>query len=99
MIERTDEEIVEHLKEWDEYGVYSCNDTIEIIRDKGRVIIKLSATYEAPVQPTYQFLKYIDGFFGTSNININNEFALTGCCTCDYGSSYGFDLIISNEDQ
>jgi hypothetical protein len=33
-------------------------------------------------------------FFDTKNINDDEKFSNGGCETCDWGSSYGFELVV-----
>lgn len=49
--------------------------------------IKYAAMYEAPML-TIAMLKQLSTLFNTDNIDVNN-YAMGGCDTCDWGSSYG----------
>lgn len=73
---------------------YNVPDSIDVeIMDNGRVLITMSSMYEAPSLSYYQ-LKGLAEFFETEHIMDFDKFSYTGCETCDYGSSYGFTLMI-----
>lgn len=53
--------------------------TIECVRDYNTIEL------------TFGHLKEVSEFFGTDSINVEPE-ENSGCETCDYGSSYGFNM-------
>lgn len=70
---------------------------IEVVEnDPNRIQIKIECMYGAPTF-NLPLLMELAEFFGTKNINDDDSFALSGCETCDYGSSYGFTLTIRPE--
>lgn len=60
------------------------------------VWITVKCMYEAP-PINLNVLMQLAEFFGTRNINDDERFARPGCDTCDYGSTYGFTLIVRPE--
>lgn len=42
--------------------------------------------------PSYKHLKMFEDEFKSNNIDKYDDISITGCETCDYGSSYGFAL-------
>ena len=73
--------------------------TIGSIRVRGLVINGDSVEFEysgggsAP-DINYGFLKDLSEYFGTDNINIENDICVSGCETCDWGSEYGYTFYI-----
>lgn len=67
---------------------------IEVVkRQDGSVSIRVEAMYEAP-ELSFAKLAALSEFFETKNINDDERFSGSGCETCDYGSSYGFELVV-----
>ncbi len=54
--------------------------------------IKIAAMYRSP-KINFPSLKKLSDIFGTDNIDVD-DFEHRGCETCDYGSSYGHDIVI-----
>lgn len=71
---------------------------IKVVTNNNFIFIKVGAMYESPEPEggVVGFLIELSEFFGTENINIDN-FAHSGCESCDWGSEYGFELIIKPE--
>lgn len=44
----------------------------------------------------FNLLKKISEFFGTEDIDVDNDIAITGCETCDYNSEYGHTVYVRN---
>jgi len=90
MIERTEEEIVQFIKE-----IYKEDvpDEITVSKEKDHVEITIADMYSSP-ELSFSTLLKISEFFGTQNINDDDRFSEFGCDTCDYGSSYGFTLTV-----
>jgi len=42
----------------------------------------------------YSFLKSLSEYFGTDNINIENDICVPGCDTCGWGSENGYTFYI-----
>ena len=88
---RTKKQIEKKVKEiWTDEG--SVDTEISVKKD--RVDITLSSMYSPPGL-SFANLKALSEFFETDNINDADGFASPGCDTCDYGSSYGFTLVIT----
>jgi hypothetical protein len=77
-----------YIMGWEREG---CIQVITNTPDK--VEIEITCMYEAP-SPTLPALVKLADFFGTMNINDAAAFANGGCETCDYGSSYGYTLVV-----
>ena len=60
--------------------------------DQGEVRVSISSMYEAPGL-TFAQLMALAEWFDTKDI-ADERFHSGGCETCDYGSDYGFELII-----
>lgn len=58
------------------------------------VVIKISSMYEPP-RLSFAILKQLSDFFGSDNI-ADSRFSHSGCDSCDYGSDYGFELVIKS---
>jgi len=87
----------EHAKHC--YAGWKSRGCIEVKENTSeRVRVTISCMYEAP-SPTLDVLMQLAAFFGTKNINDDNRFASIGCETCDYGSSYGYTLIVRPESS
>jgi len=90
----TKEEIIEKAKEiWSKDSRWPRTlDTIEV-EFKGDIVhLTLGSMYEAPGLDLEKLLK-LSEFFGTQRIR-DERYAYGGCDSCDYGSDYGFTLII-----
>ena len=72
---------------------YDDPSEVVVSVDDDEVRIKMSSMYQA-ASLSFAHLKKLSNFFGTDNINDEDKFAREGCETCDYGSSYGFTLVI-----
>ena len=58
------------------------------------LFITIGNQYEAP-QVTFANLLKLSEYFGTTVIDVD-DYANSGCETCDYGSDYGHDITIKN---
>lgn len=66
------------------------------IRQNGSDIwIEVGAMYRAPLILSLPNLIRLGKFFDTEDI-VFESFSRSGCDTCDHGSSYGYDITISN---
>ena len=71
--------------------------TIEIAENNaGWIFLTVSQMYESPGL-SFANLMELSEFFETKAINDERQFNQDGCETCDYGSSYGFVLLIKPE--
>jgi len=68
-------------------------DTIKVSIGLEAVSIELSSMYSAPGL-NFAKLKALSDFFETDHIDDEERFSNGGCESCDYGSNYGFTLII-----
>lgn len=59
---------------------------ISKLSDKYR--FEIGAMYESPITINFAKLKEFSDLFGTVKIDVD-DYANSGCETCDYGSSYG----------
>ena len=93
----TDEQIIEKVKEvWaDEYSSYK-KPNVKVAQKPGEVHIRIWKMYEAPGLNLPRLMALAD-FFGSKNINDDYRFSHGGCETFDYGSAYGFELVVRPE--
>lgn len=68
-------------------------DDVEITEDEEGIKLKVSSMYRPP-SLSFDILSKLSEMFGTININDDDRFGEGGCESCDYGSVYGFTLII-----
>lgn len=73
---------------------YSFNIEISFKQDK--ISITLERQYERTWSLNSIRMFALSELFGTVDISVENEFAEPGCPTCDWGSSYGFDIVVRN---
>lgn len=92
----TNKEIKCKVKEIFKFQTYS-DPEIEIKANKSYIDIEISQEYTRPTL-SFKQLNELAKFFDTLNIETESEFSNSGCDTCDYGSSYGFVLRISDGD-
>lgn len=95
---RTDEEILAKLEE-----VFQCDridqPKFEITRRADDAIeLQIGKMYDAP-NLSFERLDAVARFFDTKNVETESEFSHGGCETCDYGSEYGFILLVRNGDS
>lgn len=91
MIKRTNEEILAKMEQmWPEA---KCR--VQWNQDDS-VSISAAKMYSAP-QIAFAQLMELAEFFGTKNIGAPEHYGSRGCETCDYGSSYKWDLLILPE--
>lgn len=79
----------------EEYKWRSVPETIKINIQPEYYEVTLSSEY-CPPGLSLKHLIALSEFFGTQNIT-DERFSHGGCETCDYGSDYGFTLIIKPE--
>ena len=104
MLKYTNEQILAKCQSiWDaQHKKHYCmgwekDGCIEVLSNKTEnVVIKLHCMYESPAI-NIDILTQLAEFFGTKNINDDDRFGICGCETCDYGSSYGFNLTVRPE--
>lgn len=89
MIEHTESQVRAKVSElWPDLK----DETVEVQIGDDYVRIKLYQMYEAPGLKLSHLMALCE-FFGTKNID-DERFSQNGCDTCDYGSRYGFDLVV-----
>lgn len=93
MKNRTDEEILTKLAQ-----VFKCDrldqPKFEVTRrSDGAMQLQIGKMYDAPIL-SFNQLDDLARFFDTKNVETESEFAHGGCETCDYGSEYGFILLV-----
>lgn len=87
------EEITKKAHEVFKNGRYEPEEVEVTKRSDGSVSLRVEAMYEAP-ELSFAKLAELAEFFDTKNINDDERFGSGGCETCDYGSSYGFELVV-----
>lgn len=94
MKERTEQEILDKCKEiWPpEYKTQIHPPEFSVLVKNGVAEINVHKMYSAPGLGLKKLIA-LSEFFETQNIN-DSRFSYSGCDTCDYGSDYGFTLII-----
>lgn len=94
----TDERIIEKCKElWPNIGAWRRESSVEVVANKpGEVRIRIVDMYDPPPL-NLDILLSLAEFFGTKNIDDANRIDEPGCDTCDYGSEYGFELVVRPE--
>ncbi len=89
---KVDEIFKQSDESWDEL------DIRVVKRKDGAVSISVEKMYEAPGLD-FAKLSALAEFFETKNINDDDRFGGGGCETCDYGSSYGFELVVRPDGE
>lgn len=76
--------------------VIPLDDSFEVEVDgyAGRFQFRYSQMYEAP-SLGYKELRALAEHFGTEKID-TDTFSRGGCETCDWGSEYGFEIIVED---
>ncbi len=64
-------------------------------RDDTSFTFQYATMYDCPPL-SYAILRDWVEFFGTEEIDTSDTIDNNGCETCDYGSKYGFNVIIAN---
>src|SRR5271167_2225068 len=96
MINRTEKEI---LKELEQIYKEDCSSWVDIefkvnkYSDK-EIHITVSQMYHAPGL-SFERICRLAKFFDTLMVETDSEFAFDGCESCNYGSSYGYDIHIT----
>ncbi len=80
-----------------DYGepVYSEPSEFRLSPDARTLIVEYEASYNRP-SITFAFLESLSEAFKTKHINLENGHSLSGCETCDYGSSYAVEITLRN---
>lgn len=81
-------------KEYDE-PTYSEPSEFKLSSDGETLVVEYEAMYSRPTI-TFAFLESLSDAFKTKYINLENGHSLSGCETCDYGSSYGVIITLKN---
>ncbi len=68
------------------------HDTLPVDSEKGYVRIEIGQEYRSP-DLDFNILRNLQDFFECENI-LQDTFSQEGCETCDYGSSYGYNITI-----
>ena len=68
-------------------------DKVEITIKPNEVRIRMTSMFDPPGL-NFEKLTRLSQFFGTMNIDDAERISDGGCETCDYGSCYGFELVI-----
>lgn len=92
MTARTVEEVEEFCTELWCSGGHFDYPTVKVKKVQKGWDIAVQRMYEPPILNLDVLMK-LASFFGTIKID-DDRFSWGGCETCDYGSSYGFDLTI-----
>jgi len=66
---------------------------VEISGDNSRFSFEYAEMYSPPPL-SYALLRGWVEFFGTEKIDTSDNISSGGCETCDYGSRYGFNIVI-----
>jgi hypothetical protein len=93
----TIEEITAKAHEIFANGRYEAVEVEVTKRSDGSVAIRVEAMYEIPGL-SFAKLAALAEFFETKNID-DERFHSRGCETCDYGSCYGFELVVRPDKE
>ncbi len=93
------EELAEKLMEILNFEYSGMKDRYKLIVSKiyDGYEISYGAMYEAPPL-NFNTLKELSDLFGTTHIDVN-DYANSGCESCDWGSSYGHEIQIREIKQ
>lgn len=99
MIQKTNDEILDALRAlWPmsdrDRGLHGWHCEVDE-NSPACVRLTIGQMYEPPGLNLDKLLQLAD-FFGTKNID-DERFANGGCESCDYGSDYGFTLVVKPE--
>lgn len=101
MKKRTVDEVKQMINEvWapeSEHSFDKIKSEVTYTGSSGIWMISLSKMYEAPGL-SFNKLKQVADFFDTDKIS-DERWGHGGCSSCDYGSEYGFTLIVGGEDD
>lgn len=75
-----------------DFSIYDTKCKINVCGND--VLITYGRMYESPVL-NFVSLMDLSEIFGTKDIDVDN-YANSGCETCDYGSDYGHEISIKN---
>ena len=94
MLKRTEKETEDFVR-----AVWGDDvEDVKVTAREDRVDIRMSNMYSAPGL-NLKKLKALAEFFGTDNIDDEDQFSSGGCESCDYGSTYGFTLTIRPDES
>lgn len=74
---------------------YLSNPILNIDKIKNGYQITFGAMYNSPGIINLERLILLSDIFGTKEIDVD-DYAQSGCESCDYGSSYGHDIQVLN---
>lgn len=77
-----------HADKWHTFGELN----VQVSESNGTLFVHVSDMYESPPFHSELIFALCD-YFGTKKID-SAKFGIGGCDTCDFGSSYGYDLTI-----
>jgi hypothetical protein len=95
------EELVQLIEDiWESvahHGYGNSLDHVKIVANEPDFVsFSVTAQYSAPGF-NYFHIQKLSELFETRNINLADTVDISGCETCDYGSRYGYELIIRPE--
>jgi hypothetical protein len=76
-----------------EIKIPGIDEPIDISGDNNRFVFEYCEQYSPP-DLSYKLLRSWVEHFGTEQIDTSDHISQKGCETCDYGSRYGFRIII-----
>ena len=101
MIQRTEEEIRKFIQE-DVFSdvfndKYEDNVDVEVRFCEDGIRIEVTRMYDPPGL-SFEKLSKLAEFFGTDRVGDEEFIREGGCETCDYGSKYGFVLLVQEKN-
>ena len=72
-------------------AILGSSSTLNIRSEVDDVWIERGSMYSAP-DASFKMLKALSEFFGTEDIDVENDINHEGCETCDHGSLYGHHI-------
>ena len=85
-------EILKALNIRGDHSIYDTKCKINVTNND--VLITYGQMFESPVL-NFASLAKLSELFGTQDIDVDN-YAYSGCQSCDYGSDYGHEISIKN---
>lgn len=96
MIARERKEIDEFFNTlWDGLEGYNPKPDdigVDVLPD-GSIRVEVGREYEAP-ELNLDMMNKIASFFGTTKVSKSGDFSSYGCETCDWGSRYGYTIVV-----
>ena len=75
--------------------ILSVENRTDIEKDySGNLLINYTSEYESPSEPTLEQRQVLIKLFGATDVRLGYEVNSPGCETCDYGSEYGWKLLV-----